>query len=226
MPEPWSLAVFLDEMGPDLLKAVLETLYMVGLSTLFAVVLGVPLGVLLTVTDRGHVLESPGLARLLGSVVNTVRSVPFIILVVALIPLTRLIVGTTIGPTAAVVSLTVAATPFLARLVDGNLREVDPGVIQAALVMGASPWQIVRKVLLPEALPGLVHSATVLVVNLVAYSAITGAVGAGGLGQLAINYGYYRYRGDVMIATVILLVVIVQALQALGDRTVRALDRR
>lgn len=225
MPEDWTLFAFLQEMAPDLLKATGETFYMVGLSSLVAVVLGVPLGVLLTVTAPGGIIASPALYRILSAAVNTVRSVPFIILLVALIPFTRLLLGTSIGPGAAVVGLSVAATPFLARLVDGNLREVDPGVVEAARSMGATPWQIVTRVLLPEALPGLVLSVTVLVVNLIAFSAMAGAVGGGGLGQLAINYGYYRFRTDVMLATVVLLIAIVQGLQYAGDRLALALTR-
>ncbi|HEY3367321.1 MAG TPA: methionine ABC transporter permease [Symbiobacteriaceae bacterium] len=226
MTESWTLAGFAREIGPALFTATGQTLFMVALSTVLAVLFGLPLGVALTVTDPNGVLPSPRVGRVLGAVVNTVRSVPFIILLVALIPVTRAILGTSIGSGAAVVGLTVAATPFLARLVESNLREVDRGVIEMALSMGATPMQVVTRVLLPEALPGLVSSLTVLVVNLIAYSAMAGAVGGGGLGQLAINYGYYRFRSDVMLTTVILLIIIVQLLQYAGDRASRALTKK
>jgi D-methionine transport system permease protein len=226
MPEGWTLLGFFREILPDLTKATGETLLMVTLSTALAFLFGLPLGVALRVTDKDGVLAAPRLNRVLGTVINTVRSVPFIILLVALIPVTRMLLGTSIGSGAATVGLTVAATPFLARLVEGNLREVDRGVIEAALSMGATPLQIITRVLLPEALPGLVLSMTVLVVNLIAYSAMAGAVGGGGLGQLAINYGYYRFRGDVMVITIVLLVVIVQLVQFAGDRAARALTKK
>lgn len=226
MPEGWTLLGFFREILPDLTKATGETLLMVALSTVLAFLFGLPLGVALRVTDKDGVLAAPRLNRVLGALINTVRSVPFIILLVALIPVTRMLLGTSIGSGAATVGLTVAATPFLARLVEGNLREVDRGVIEAALSMGATPLQIITRVLLPEALPGLVLSLTVLVVNLIAYSAMAGAVGGGGLGQLAINYGYYRFRGDVMVTTIVLLVLIVQLVQYVGDRAARALTKK
>lgn len=226
MNETWTLIGFFREMGPDLLKSTGQTLFMVALSAGISVLLGLPLGIALTVTDPGGVLPAPKLGRILGAAINTVRSVPFIILLVALIPLTRLLLGTSIGAGAAVVGLTVAATPFLARLVEGNLREVDRGVVEMALSMGATPLQVVTRVYLPEALPGLVGSVTILLVNLIAYSAMAGAVGGGGLGQLAINYGYYRFRSDVMATTVILLIIIVQLVQYGGDRLSRALTHK
>lgn len=226
MPEGWNLLGFFREILPDLTKATGETLLMVTLSTVLALLFGMPLGVALRVTDKGGVLPVPRLNRVLGALINTVRSVPFIILLVALIPVTRMLLGTSIGSGAATVGLTVAATPFLARLVEGDLREVDSGVIEAAQSMGATPLQIVTRVLLPEALPGLVLSLTVLVVNLIAFSAMAGAVGGGGLGQLAINYGYYRFRGDVMVSTIVLLVAIVQMVQYVGDRAARALTKK
>lgn len=226
MNETWTLLGFLRDIGPDMGKATLETLFMVGLSTLLSVILGLPLGIALTITDDAGVLPTPRVQRVLGAAINTVRSVPFIILLMALIPLTRLLLGTTVGSGAAVVGMTAAATPFLARLVEGNLREVEQGVIEAAQSMGATPWQVVIRVLLPESLSGLAGSLTVLVVNLVAFSAMAGAVGGGGLGQLAINYGYYRFRGDVMITTIIVLIIFVQLIQYAGDRTVRALSKK
>lgn len=226
MPADWTFAAFLQEIGPALVKASGETLMMVALSTALAVIFGLPLGVILTVTAADGVLPAPKVNQVLGAVVNTIRSVPFIILLVALIPFTRLVLGTSIGSGAAVVGLTFAATPFLARLIEANLREVDRGVVEAARAMGATPLQVVTRVLLPEAVSGLVNSLTVLLVNLIAFSAMAGAVGGGGLGQLAINYGYYRFRGDVMVATVVLLIILVQLIQYAGDRLARALSHR
>ncbi len=207
-------------------NATLETLRMVTASTVLATLLGLPLGILLTTTAPRHVLEQPVLHRLCSGVVNTLRSVPFIILMVAIIPLTRLVVGTSIGTVAAIVPLTMAATPFFARLVDGALKEVDAGVIEAAESVGASPLQIVYKVLIPEALPALVLAVTLTAVNLVGYSAMAGSIGGGGLGDLAIRYGYQRFRGDIMLATVVILVILVQGTQMMGDTIARRLYHR
>ncbi|HEY8425573.1 MAG TPA: methionine ABC transporter permease [Limnochordales bacterium] len=204
-------------------RATLETLYMTGVATLLAHLVGIPMGVLLVVTDRGHVLERRWLHEVLAAVVNIGRSVPFIILLVAIIPFTRWVVGTSIGTSAAMVPLTVAAIPFVARLVETALREVDPGVVEAALSMGATPWQIVTRVLLPEALPSLALGAAITAVSVLGYSAMAGAVGGGGLGDLAVRYGYQRFRTDVMIQTVVLLVILVQAIQAAGDAAARRL---
>lgn len=209
-----------------LAKALVETMYMVGVAVTLSVLFGVPLGVLLVVTGPRHILERPLLNRVLGAVINVGRSVPFIILMVAIIPFTRLVVGTSIGTTAAMVPLTVAAIPFVARLVESALQEVDRGVIEAAQAMGASPWQIIVKVLLPEAMPGLVLGATITTVSLIGYSAMAGAVGGGGLGDLAVRYGYQRFRGDIMVATVVTLIVVVQVIQSFGDWTARRLDKR
>jgi D-methionine transport system permease protein len=209
-----------------LLDALLETLAMVAASSALAGLLGVPLGIVLVATSPGHVLERPALNRVLGAIVNAARSTPFIILLVAIIPLTRLLVGTSLGTTAAIVPLTFAAIPFVARVAEAALREVDHGLIEAAQAMGASPLQIVVKVLVPEALPGLVAALTITVVNLIGYSAMAGAVGGGGLGDLGIRYGYQRFQPEVMAAVVAVLIVLVQAVQSLGDRLARRLDRR
>lgn len=209
-----------------LLDAFLETLVMVGLSSALAGLAGVPLGIVLVTTGPGHVHEHPGVHRVLGAVVNAARSTPFIILLVAIIPLTRLLVGTSIGTAAAVVPLTIAAIPFVARLAEAALREVDPGLVEAANAMGASPAQIVTKVLIPEAMPGLVAALTITVVNLIGYSAMAGAVGGGGLGDLGIRYGYQRFMPQVMLAVVAVLIVLVQSVQSAGDRLARRLDRR
>lgn len=209
-----------------LLDAFLETVVMVAVASGLAGLVGVPLGIVLVTTSHGHVLESRGVNRVLGAVVNAARSTPFIILLVAIIPLTRLLVGTSIGTAAAVVPLTIAAIPFVARLAEAAMREVDPGLIEAAQSMGASPMQIVAKVLIPEALPGLVAALTITVVNLIGYSAMAGAVGGGGLGDLGIRYGYQRFLPEVMIAVVAVLIVLVQGVQMAGDRIARRLDRR
>ncbi|HHU62516.1 MAG TPA: ABC transporter permease [Natronincola sp.] len=198
--------------------ATLETLFMVSSATVLATIIGLPLGILLATTEENHILEQIVLNKALGAIVNLGRSVPFIILMVAIIPFTRKIVGTSIGTTAAIVPLTVAAIPFVARLVEGALKEVDPGVIEAAESMGASPPEIIYKVLIPEALPALVLAVTLTAVNLIGYSAMAGAIGGGGLGDLAIRFGYQRFRGDVMIQTVVILIILVQGIQMVGDK--------
>lgn len=209
-----------------LLEALQETAIMVGVSGAFAAVFGIPLGVILVVTDRGHVIQNLFVNRVLGAIVNAARSTPFIILMVAIIPLTRLIVGTSIGTAAAIVPLSLAAVPFAARLVEAALREVDSGLIEAAQSMGATPMQIIRKVLLPEAWPGIVAGLTITVVSLIGYSAMAGAVGGGGLGDLGIRYGYQRFQPEVMLAVVVVLIVMVQAVQTAGDMLARRMNRR
>lgn len=209
-----------------LLDATLETLVMVGVSSALAAALGLPLGIVLVVTGPHHVLEHAAVHRVLGAAVNAARSTPFIILLVAIIPFTRLVVGTSLGTAAAIVPLTVAAIPFVARLSEAALREVDHGLVEAAQAMGASPSQIVTKVLVPEALPGLVAALTITVVNLIGYSAMAGAVGGGGLGDMGIRYGYQRFLPEVMLLVVVVLIVLVQGVQSLGDVAARRLDRR
>ncbi len=203
-----------------------ETLIMVGISGLIGAVVGVPLGVLLYLTDRNGVLQNLPTNRVVGILVNAVRSTPFIILLVAVIPFTRLIVGSSIGTMAAVVPLTIAAAPFVARLVETALREVDRGLIEAAQSMGATTGQIVTKVLLPEALPGIVAGLTITFVSLVGYSAMAGAIGGGGLGDLGIRYGYQRFLPEVMITVVLILIVFVQLVQTFGDWLVRRLSHK
>ncbi|VVE44557.1 methionine ABC transporter permease [Pandoraea terrigena] len=203
-----------------------ETLIMVGISGLIGAVVGVPLGVLLYLTDRNGVLQNLPTNRVVGIIVNAVRSTPFIILLVAVIPFTRLIVGSSIGTMAAVVPLTIAAAPFVARLVETALREVDRGLIEAAQSMGATTGQIVTKVLLPEALPGIVAGLTITFVSLVGYSAMAGAIGGGGLGDLGIRYGYQRFLPEVMITVVLILIVFVQLVQTFGDWLVRRLSHK
>jgi D-methionine transport system permease protein len=215
-----------DEMAPLLWEATWQTAQMVGWSTLFTVLLGLPLGVALVVFDRGGLLPLPVLKSLLGVVVNVGRSLPFIVLMIAIIPFTRLVVGTTIGTAAVVVPLTVGAVPFFARLVETALREVDRDVVQAAQAMGAGRAAIVRKVLLPEALPGIVAGVTVTVVALIGYTAMAGTIGGGGLGDLAVRYGYQRFETALMVVTVVLLIVIVQIMQSLGDLVARRLSHK
>lgn len=209
-----------------LIQGLGETLQMTVISTIVAMIVGIPLGVVLVITGKGHILSNKAVNSTLGAVVNALRSIPFIILMVAIIPLTRLIAGTSIGTTAACVPLTIAAIPFLARLVETSIREINSGVIEAAQAMGASPFQIIRKVLLPEALPTIIDNVTVLIVNLISYSAMAGAIGGGGLGDIAIRYGYQRFQGDVMLATIIILIVLVQLIQSIGDFLSRKVNKR
>lgn len=204
----------------------LDTLYMVGIAGLVGTALGLPLGVFLATSGRGELFAAPWANRALGFIVNATRSTPFIILVVAIIPFTRLIAGTSIGSTAAIVPLTIATTPFIARLVEAAIREVDQGLVEMAKAIGATPLQIVVKVLLPEALPAITLALTLAVVSLLGYSAMVGAVGGGGLGDLGIRYGYQRFMPDVMAAVVVVLIVLVQGVQTLGDRLARRLDKR
>jgi D-methionine transport system permease protein len=208
------------------IKSFIETLVMVGISGVVGSLVGVPMGILLHLTDRKGVLPVLSLNRGLGIVVNAVRSTPFIILLVAIIPFTRLIVGTSIGTAAAIVPLTIAAAPFVARLVETALREVDRGLVEAAQAMGATTWQIVYKVLVPEAFPGIVAGLTITLVSLVGYSAMAGAVGGGGLGDLGIRYGYQRFLPEVMALVVLILIVFVQLMQTMGDALVRRLSHR
>lgn len=207
-------------------SATLETLDMVFFSTLFSLLLGLPLGVLLCVTSsesQGGIIPHPVLNQILGRIVNVLRSFPFIILMILLFPLSRIILGTSIGTTAAIVPLSIAAAPFVARVIESALKEVDPGVVQAAKSMGSSNMQIIVKVLLPEAMPALVAGMTLTVINLIGYSAMAGAIGGGGLGDLAIRYGFQRFRADVMVAAVIVILVLVEVVQVVGDKFVAKL---
>ena len=214
------------DLLPLLSKALGETVYMVVVSMVLSTAVGVPLGVLLHTTAKGGILESPALNKGIGAVVNAIRSIPFIILLVAIIPFTRLLVGAAIGTTAAMVPLVIAAIPFIGRQVETSLKEVPYGLVEAAESMGATPFQIIWKVLLPEAMPSIASQLTTVVISLVGESAMAGAVGGGGLGDLAIRYGYQRFRPEVMLATVILLIILVQAVQFLGNRLVKRLDKR
>ena len=203
-----------------------ETVIMVGASGILGALVGIPLGVFLRLTDKGGILQNAPANTVVGGIVNAVRSTPFIILLVAIIPFTRFITGSSIGTWAAVVPLTIAAAPFVARLVETALREVDNGLVEAAQSMGATTGQIVWKVLLPEALPGIVAGLTISFVSLTGYSAMAGAIGGGGLGDLGIRYGYQRFLPDIMLAVVVILIFFVQAIQSLGDWAVRRLSHR
>lgn len=205
---------------------ILETLYMTLFSTLLAYIIGLPLGIVLVVTGSDGIRPVPVVNQVLGFVINILRSVPFLILLVALIPFTRLVVGTTIGSTATVVPLVIAAAPFIARLVESSLKEVDRGVIEAAQSMGASPMTIICRVLIPEAKPALIVNGAIAVTTILGYSAMAGFVGGGGLGAIATNYGYYRYQTGVMLITVVLLVIIVQVFQEAGMKIARSSDKR
>ena len=214
------------EIIPLLTKALGETIYMVVVSMAIASAVGVPLGVLLHTTAKGQILENVIINQTVGSVVNAVRSIPFIILMVAIIPLTRLIVGSTIGTTAAIVPLVIASIPFIGRQVETSLKEVPAGLVEAAQAMGATPAQIITRVLLPEAMPGIVAQLTTVIIALVGESAMAGAIGGGGLGDLAIRYGYQRFRPEVMLATVVVLIVLVQLVQLAGNTLAKHLDKR
>jgi len=203
-----------------LLLATWETIYMVAISTGISYLFGLPLGVILVTTEAGHVLESKGFNRILSTIINAVRSIPFIIFLILVIPFTRLIVGTSIGTAASMVPLSLAAIPFVARMVENSLKEIEWGLIEAALSMGANAWQVISKVLIPEALPSIILGVAITTINLVGYSAMAGIVGGGGLGTLAYYYGYQRYEDMIMWVTVIVLIVFVQCVQMLGDKMV------
>lgn len=205
---------------------ILETLYMTVLSSILAYILGLPLGIILVVTDKDGIAPRVVLNRIVGVIVNILRSIPFVILLVALMPFTRMVIGTTLGPNALVVPLVIGSAPYIARLIESSLKEVDHGIIEAAQSMGASPSQIVFKVLIPEAMPSLIMGGAIAVITILSYSAMGGFVGAGGLGTIAINYGYYRYQADKMLVTVAILVLIVQGVQELGGRFMRRSDKR
>ena len=209
-----------------ILQATLDTLQMVAVAAGLGTFFGLPLGVFLATSKRGELFAAPVVNTVLGTLVNATRSTPFIILVVAIIPFTRLIAGTSIGTNAAIVPLTVAATPFIARLIEGAIREVDQGLVEAARSMGATPLQIVRKVLVPEALPAIALGLTLAIVSLIGFSAMVGAVGGGGLGDLGIRYGYQRFMPEVMAAVVAVLIVLVQTVQTIGDHLARRLNKR
>ncbi|MDY3071626.1 MAG: methionine ABC transporter permease [Eubacteriales bacterium] len=214
-------------MQSEFLMATWETIYVTLLSTLFSIILGLPLGVLLVVGEKDGVLPLPAwLLQTLNVVINLLRSIPFLILMILVFPLTRLIVGTVVGTTASIIPLVIAAFPFVARLTETSLREVSPNTIEMAQSMGASPFQIIAKVLIPESVPSLISNATIAITTILGYSAMSGIIGGGGLGKIAINYGYYRYKYLIMFAAVVLLIVLVQIFQSVGTRLAAKADKR
>ena len=208
----------------------MQTLEMVLFSTVFSVLLGLPIGVLLHITsaeENGGIIPKPILNNVLSRIVNILRSFPFIILMIIIMPLSRVIIGTAIGTKATIIPLSIAAAPFVARVIESALKEVDPGVVQAAKAMGSTNWQIIYKVLIPEAMPSLISGITLTVINLIGYSAMAGAIGGGGLGDLAIRYGYQRFRTDIMIITVVIIILLVEIIQMIGNRlSARVLAKR
>ncbi|ACH65926.1 D-methionine transport system permease protein MetI [Aliivibrio fischeri MJ11] len=220
------ISAWLDLNSKLLLNATGETLYMVAVAGIVGFAIGIPLGVVLHITKKGGLMENTAFNSVLGAIVNVGRSVPFLVLMVAIIPVTKLIVGSFIGTTAAIVPLTIGAIPFVARLIEGALIEVPSGLVEAAQSMGATPLQIITKVLLPEALPTILNSVTITLVTLVSYSAMAGTVGGGGLGDVAIRYGFHRYDLTIMAVTVVMLIVLVQIIQSVGDTLVKKVDHR
>lgn len=211
----------------DFLLATWETVYVTVVATLFAMIIGLPLGVLLVAGEKNGVLPLPkGFMRVLGVIINLLRSVPFLILMIMVIPLTRLIVGTAVGTVASIVPLVIASFPFIARLAESSLREVNPNIIEAAQSMGATPFQIITKVMIPESVPSLISNATIAITTILGYSAMSGIIGGGGLGKIAINYGYYRYKYLVMLAAVVLLIILVEIFQGIGTRLATKTDKR
>ncbi|MBQ8044012.1 MAG: ABC transporter permease [Clostridia bacterium] len=207
--------------------AIWETVYVTILATLFAIIIGVPLGVLLVVGDKEGVLPLPKvLMHILDSVINLLRSIPFLILMIMVFPLTRMIMGTTVGTPASIVPLVIAAFPFVARLVESSLREINPNIIEAAQSMGATPFQIITKVMIPESMPSLILNITIAITTILGYSAMSGIIGGGGLGKIAINYGYYRYKYLVMLIAVVILIILVQIFQVIGTKLSTKLDKR
>lgn len=213
-------------MAELIIPSLLETLYMVLFSTIFSLLIGFPLGILLVITENNSIWERPILNKVLNSIINVLRSFPFIILMILVFPISKLIVGKTIGTTATIVPLSIAAAPFVARIIEGSLKEVDKGVIELSLSMGATVPQIIFKVLIPEAMPSLILGITITIINLIGYSAMAGAIGGGGLGNLAIRYGLYRFQTDIMIVSVILIIILVQGVQYLGNKMSIVLDKK
>lgn len=209
-----------------LLTATKETLYMVSISSIFALILGVPIGVLLVVTDKNGVFPLVRVNKVIGFIINVIRSMPEMILIIILLPLAKLIVGTTLGANAAIISISIGSAPLMARIIETSLKEVEFGKIEAAEAMGATVFEIIRKVLIPEALPSIIRGITIVIIGIIGFTAIAGAIGAGGLGSLAIRYGYQRFRTDILIGTVLVLLIIVQLIQAIGYFIARVIDKK
>ncbi len=208
------------------LPSLFETLYMVFLATLFSMLLGFPLGIILVITEKDHIWENHKVNKILNSIINITRSIPFIILIIAIFPLSRFIVGTTIGSSAAIVPLSIGATPFVARIIESSLKEIHWGIIEASISMGATIRQIIFRVMIPEAMPSLIMGITLTIINILGYSAMAGAIGGGGLGDLAIRYGYQRFQTDVLIFTIIILVIMVEIVQNIGNVFSKKIDKR
>jgi len=217
---------YLTHLQRTLPQATLDTLYMVGFASLFAVLFGIVVGMTLYVTQRGGIYAAPRFNRVLGAVINIGRSIPFVVLIILVFPLSRMIVGTSIGRTASIVPLTIAAIPFMSRVIEAALNELGRGIIEAAVAAGASPRQIIWRVVLPECAPGLVSGFTLTIINLITFSAMAGMIGGGGLGHIAHMYGVARFRTDILVYTIIILVVLVQVIQAVGQTISRSLDKR
>ena len=213
-------------MADLVIPSLLETLYMVAFSTIFSLLLGFPLGILLVVTEKENIWEKPKFNQILNSIINVLRSFPFLILMIVIFPLSTLLVGKSIGTTATIVPLSVAAAPFVARVIEGSLKEVDKGVIELSLSMGATTPQIITKVLIPEAMPSIILGITLTIINIIGYSAMAGAIGGGGLGDLAIRYGHYRRETDVMIASVVIIIIMVQSIQYLGNELSAKINKK
>jgi len=213
-------------MAEMIIPSILETIYMVSVSTIFSILLGFPLGVLLVITEKGSIWEKPLFNKILGGIINVLRSIPFIILMIIVFPISKLIVGKTIGTTATIVPLSIAAAPFVARVMEGSLKETPKGVIESSLAMGATVPQIVFKVLIPESLPSIVSGITLTIINLIGYSAMAGAIGGGGLGNLAIRFGLYSRKTDIMIASIIVIIILVQGIQFLGNRISKIVNKK
>lgn len=224
--EASNILQYLSGLWDLMLPSLGESLYMVFFSTVFSVLIGLPLGIILVITDRGHIWEKPRLNKTLGFIINIMRSLPFIILIIAIFPLSRLIVGTTIGSTAAIVPLSIAAAPFVARVIESSLREVSWGVIEASISAGATILQIIFRVMIPEAVSSLILGVTLTIISILGYSAMAGAIGGGGLGDLAIRYGYQRFETDVLIATIIVLIILVEIVQTAGNLLAKKADKR
>ena len=213
-------------MAELIVPALLETVYMVFFSTIFSLVIGFPLGILLVITEKDGIWERPNIYRVLDGIINILRSFPFIILMILLFPLSRIIVGSSIGTTATIVPLSIAAAPFVARLIEGSLKEVDKGIIESSLAMGSNVREIVFKVLIPESMPSLITSITTAIINLIGYAAMAGAIGGGGLGDVAIRYGLYRFQRDTMIGSVIVIIILVQGVQFIGNKLSIKIDKK
>lgn len=213
-------------MAELIVPSLIETIYMVFVSTLFSLLIGLPLGILLVITEKGNIWEKPKINKILDSVINVLRSLPFIILMILVFPLSKIIVGKSIGTTATIVPLSIAATPFVARVMEGSIKETSKGVIESSLAMGATIPQIVFKVLIPESLPSIVSGITLTIINLIGYSAMAGAIGGGGLGNLAIRFGLYSFKADIMIVSIVVIIFLVQGVQFIGNNISKKIDKK